>query len=62
MPDPALLLAGSLREVGEVGENGSAGGVTAHHGVPSVDSTGSSQSVELDGQDVGVGSTGPPLA
>ena len=47
--------------MGQVGQDGGAGRVAADHGVSGVNSTGSSQSVELHGQDVGVCPTSLPL-
>ena len=40
-----------------MGEYGGAGGVAAHHRVPSVDVAGTSQGIELDSKDVRVRST-----
>lgn len=61
--DPALFLLprGGLGEIGQVRQDGGAGRVAADHRVTSVNGTGSSQSVELHGQDVGVCSTSLPL-
>ena len=62
-PAAVLLLRtgrGWLGEAGEVREDGRAGGVTAHHGISRVHGTRPCQGVELDGQDVGVRTSGLP--
>ena len=53
-----LLLA--LRELREVGEDGSTCGVTAHHGVSCVDVARPTQCVELHCKDIGVCTASSP--